>query len=335
VFFTNATSGLTNPAPAMKYSSRSAKDASIWQCNLRAKLFKLLKMDDLIANRDSVLNPKEIKSYQPYYHSTLQDSIALNPKEIKSENKGAYMLKEIEFNSTPDRRIRVLFTVPTKTKGPLPAVVCIHGHGGAPGTVYAKGSVYKGFAKELAANNYVTIAAVVSQHVIYEEGSTLMGERLWDLMRCVDYLESLPKVVDKSQIGCAGLSLGGEMAMWLGAMDTRIKATVSAGFLTTMDHMEHYHCMCWKVPGLRELVDYTDIYSLTAPRILMCQNGLKEPPKAFTVALATEALKEIKVIYTNLKQPENVFLVAHDGGHEINLPSLLTYFDKQLGSKKQ
>lgn len=53
-----------------------------------------------------------------------------------------------------------------------------------------------------------------------------MAERLWDLMRCVDYLQSMPQV-DDSRIGCAGLSLGGEMAMWLGAMDERIAATVS------------------------------------------------------------------------------------------------------------
>jgi len=39
----------------------------------------------------------------------------------------------------------------------------------------------------------------------------------------------------------------------LGAMDERIAAEVSAGFLTTMDQMEHNHCLCWKFDGLREL----------------------------------------------------------------------------------
>jgi dienelactone hydrolase len=156
-----------------------------------------------------------------------------------------------------------------------------------------------------------------------------MGERLWDLMRCVDFLESL-SVVDKNRIGCAGLSLGGEMAMWLGAMDDRVQATVSSGFLTKMDHMEQNHCMCWKFQGLRELVDYADIYSLIAPRPLQCQNGLKEPTADFTVALAREALKEIGVIYSDFKRPENLSLVAHEGAHEIDLPSLLSFFKKQL-----
>lgn len=265
--------------------------------------------------------------------SASRDSIALNPKEILSEDKGEYLLKEIEFNSTKDRRIRVVFTIPTKTKERWPAVVSIHGHGGKSHSVYDKTSIYKGFASELAETSYVTIAPIVSQHVVYENGRTLMGERLWDLMRCVDYLESLA-VVDKNRIGCAGLSLGGEMAMWLGALDNRIQSTVSSGFLTTMDQMEENHCMCSKFPGLRELVDYADIYSLTAPRSLQCQNGLKEPADDFTVALAGEALKEIEVIYADYNEPENVSLVAHEGGHEIDLPSLLIFFDKQFEPRK-
>lgn len=313
VFFANSStcvaSEVEDSMRTMKYTSRPAKNAVIWQKDVRTKLFGLLRLDDLLASRKS---------------------IDLNPKEILTEDKGGYMLKEIEINSTPDRRIRIIFTVPARTKGPWPAVVSIHGHSGHLRDVYDKTSIYKGFAAELAARNYVTIAAMVSQHKVYENGRTLMGERLWDLMRCVDYLESLDEV-EKNRIGCAGLSLGGEMAMWLGAMDERIKATVSSGFLTKMDQLEH-HCLCWKFPGLRELVDFADIYSLIAPRPLQCQNGLKEPPSDFTVALAREALKEIEIIYTDFKQPEKVSLIAHEGAHEIDLPSLLAFFEKELGS---
>jgi len=309
--FVNETAGIDDPLRTLKYTSRSTKEATIWQSNLRIKLFELLTMEDLLIERNS---------------------IALNPEEILSQDKGQYLMKEIEFNSTKDRRIRVILTIPKNTQGPWPAVVSIHGHGGKSLSVYDKASIYKGFAAELAGRNYVTIVAIVSQHDIFEEDRMLMGERLWDLMRCIDYLESLSGV-DKKEIGCAGLSLGGEMAMWLGAMDERIHATVSSGFLTRMDQMEQNHCMCWKFPGLRELVDYADIYSLIAPRPLQCQNGLKEPADDFTVPLAREALKEIKVIYTDYKQPENASLVAHEGAHEIDLPSLLTFFDKHLRSK--
>lgn len=293
---------------SMKYSNRSLKKAEEWQNAVREKMSDLMSIKDQLGTGSS---------------------IPLNPTEIRVENKTDYLLKEIEINSTPTRRIRVIVTYPLLSRGPWPAVVCIHGHGGTPMIVYDKQSLYKGFAQELAIRNYVTIAPIVSQHVVYEPGRTLMGERLWDCMRCIDFLESQISV-DATRIGCAGLSLGGEMSMWLGAMDQRIKATVSAGFLTKMDQLEKGHCMCWKFSGLRELVDFADIYSLIAPRPLLCQNGLKEPPTDFTPELAKAALKEIQIIYYNYSHPENVGLMVHDGAHVVEVPSLLIFFKKHL-----
>ena len=156
-----------------------------------------------------------------------------------------------------------------------------------------------------------------------------MGERLWDLMRCVSYLESLPNV-NKSRIGCGGLSLGGEMTMWLAAMDTRIAAADSDGFLTVMDQMEKGHCMCWKFDGLRELVDYADIYAMIAPRPLECQNGRKEGPGSFTPELAKKALAEILPAYAAFGKKENASLDIHEGAHEVDLPAILAFFNKNL-----
>lgn len=291
-----------------KYTSGSKKDAMKWQVEVRSQLFSLLKMDDLI---------------------TAQEKPGIDPSVLKTEKKTNYVTKEIEINSTKTRRIKIIITIPKTTKNKLAAVVCIAGHGGDRYSVYESESIYHGFATELAKKEFITISTNVGQHDVYEPNRTLMGERLWDIMRCVDYLESLP-IVDKSRIGCAGLSLGGEMAMWLGAMDQRIEVTVSAGFLTNMDHMEQNHCMCWKFDGLRELVDWPDIYSLIAPRFLQCQNGLKEPPNDFTPELAEEALKEIKPIYMDYNKGDNVELVIHEGAHEIALQELLAFFKEHL-----
>lgn len=291
-----------------KYISGSKEDARKWQIEVRSHLFNLLKMDDLITS---------------YGKPSLDSSAPI------IEDRTNYIIKELEINSTSTRKIKIIITIPKTTNQNLPAVVCIAGHGGDRYTVYENETTYHVFASELAKKEIITISVDVGQHTVYELNRKLMGERLWDLMRCVDYLESL-QIVDKSRIGCAGLSLGGEMAMWLGAMDERIEATVSAGFLTNMDHMEQNHCMCWKFDGLRELVDFADIYSQIAPRFLQCQNGLKEPPKAFTPKLAEETLKEIKLIYMDYKKENNVELVIHNEGHEIALLELLTFFDEHL-----
>jgi len=318
--FSEYSRGSAIPCRTAKYTSRPPADAKEWQANLRARLSQLLKIDDLIQTKNS---------------------ISLTPEELSSANKGTYLVKKLEINSTPARRIRIIVTLPASQKGPFPAVVCIGGHGSTLYSPYDENTIakddarrksdhiYKGFGAALALKRYVTISTAVSRHNVYEKDRLLMGERLWDLVRCVDYLESLPQV-DHARIGCAGLSLGGEMAMWLGAMDERIAATVSAGFLTIMDQMEQNHCMCWKFPGLRELVDFADIYSLIAPRPLQCQNGMLEPPTQFYVPLARKAMEEVRTIYCDLARPENAVLDVHPAGHEIDLPGLMYFFEKHL-----
>ena len=290
----------------MAYSPRPEAAAVRWQKDLRAKLAKLLKIDDLPGT-----------------------DIPLAPRVLSETEKPGYLLREVEIASTPGRRIKAILTIPRSGRPPYPAVVGIHGHGGNRRVVYEDARIYKAFASALASRGYATAAVDVGQHEIYEPGRTLVGERLWDLMRAVDLLASREDV-DRSAIGCAGLSLGGEMAMWLAAMDTRIAACVSSGFLTVMDQMERDHCMCWKLDGLRELVDFADIYALIAPRPLQCQNGLAEPPTQFIVPLARRALREIRPIYADLGAPGNVTLDVHDGGHEIDLPALLAFFEELL-----
>ena len=266
-------------------------------------------------------------------------SLGFDVKELDSMDHETFTLRKLDINATENRRMTILITFPKRIQGPCPAVVAIGGHSSTLYSVYSKDTIthedcewdryYHWFGTELAAKGYVTITTLVSQHEIYEEGNTLLGERAWDLMRCVDYLESLPEV-DAERIGCAGLSLGGEMAMWLAAMDERVHATVSCGFLTMMDQLEEGHCDCWKLPDLRETVDFPDIYALIAPRPLQCQNGLRETPNFFCVPLARKALEQLRLIYVDLKHPENVVLNVHPGEHEVDLAGLLYFFEKHL-----
>ncbi|MBE7560198.1 acetylxylan esterase [bacterium] len=298
---------------SMRFAATTAEDARAWQEALRPKLFELLAMTDLVQRA------------QP---------IPFNVKVLSTTDRGDYTLSEIEFNSTPGRRIKAWLGKPKKLSGKHPAVVCIGGHGSTRWTPFdidpASGNrIYYRFGDALTREGCVTISTDVSQHEVYESGRTLMGERLWDLMRCVDYLQSLPEV-DGERIACGGLSLGGEMVMWLAAMDTRLKASVSCGFLTLMDRMEQGHCMCWKFPGERELVDYADIYALTAPRALQCQNGLREPPGSFYVPLARLALEEIIPAYRCFGRSDDVELHVHEGGHVIDTPALVGFIKKHL-----
>lgn len=294
----------------MQYRPGSAEEARTWQRDVRDKLAHCLRIDGLIGQTAP---------------------LPLQPEIVAQGEDPRYRWQEVQLQSTPVRKITVRIARPKISQpGKRPAVVCIAGHGGNRMTPFdAKAEIYKQFGIALTERGFIVISADIGRHEVYESGYTLMGERVWDLMRCVDYLATLPEV-DANRIGCAGLSLGGEMAMWLGAMDERVKATVSSGFLTKMDQMEQNHCMCWKFDGLRALVDFPDIYGLIAPRALQCQNGLKEPQTQFTVSLAKEALQEIQPIYQALGAPDHVSLFVHDGGHEIAIEALLDFLAQAL-----
>ena len=291
-----------------RYQSMTKDDAALWQKELRTKLFDVLQMDDLVSE---------------------DTDIPLNIKTISSTDEADYISYEKEMNSTMGRRIKFVITIPGNQKGPFPAIIFLAGHGGSCHSVYKEEYGYYNIGRHLASDGFVTLSVKISQHDIYELGRTNMGERLWDLMRCVDYLFTCD-FVDTKRVGCGGKSLGAEMAMWLGAMDERIKASLVAGFLTSMDQMEKNHCMCWKFPGLRELVDYADIYSLIAPRALCFLNGLDEPSDQFPPSVALPVFNELAIAYMDWEIPENVSLVVHKGGHIVNVPCVLEFFDQHL-----
>jgi cephalosporin-C deacetylase-like acetyl esterase len=65
-------------------------------------------------------------------------------------------------------------------------------------------------------------------------GDTLDRYMLWDAMRGVDYLSSLPQV-DSKRIGAFGCSGGGAITALLGALDRRVAAIAVACYTTSFD----------------------------------------------------------------------------------------------------
>lgn len=109
-------------------------------------------------------------------------------------------------------------------------------------------------------------------------GLTVTGMWTWDLLRLVDYIETRQDC-DSNQIGCVGLSGGGLQALWLSALDDRIKFTgVSGYFYGYLDSLldMSQNCSCNYVPGLWNTVDMGDIGALIAPRPLFIESGLRD-----------------------------------------------------------
>lgn len=116
-------------------------------------------------------------------------------------------------------------------------------------------------------------------------GTTWAGLNYGDDSRCVDYLLSR-KEVDGTRIGCTGLSGGGWRTDMVAALEPRVKAIVSVGWMTTGDTQQAYNlsgavgtfCL---LPGVWNRLDIPDMISMGAPKACMvvsCTEDALFPP---------------------------------------------------------
>jgi dienelactone hydrolase len=144
------------------------------------------------------------------------------------------------------------------------------------------------------------------------------GERTWDVMRAIDYAVSRSDV-DSSRIAVTGLSLGGEIASYVGALDTRIQATISAGYSPDLSVFKYLrrvgHCWHWSFADYREYLDQSDVLALIAPRPLIVQTGAADPtfssyPQPF--AADKQVIRRARAAYNG----GPIFHYLHPLGHE-------------------
>ncbi len=280
---------------ALRFQARSPAEARQWQRAAREKLFALM-----------------MGGRQPA-------RVPLEPKLIRRIDQPGtgYALEELTLQTLPDRRAHVWLARPVEPKGKVGAVLALNGHGGRGEDVVRGLSLYW-YGRALAGMGYVVIAPDIGQHELQHTNWCLMGERTWDALRCLDYVVTLPEV-DRDRLAVAGLSLGGETTMYVAALDERVQAADSSGWLTTVENMKHGHCPCFNFPGLEENFDFSDIFACVAPRPLVCELGERErAPGGFPVSIGRQALEEIRVAYRVFNAESNLTLTVHPAGHVFN-----------------
>ncbi len=277
---------------ARRFDARKPAEATAWQRAARQKLFALM-----MGGREP-------------------ERGALEPKVLRRIDvpEDGYVLEELMLRTLPDRRARVWLARPARPKGTVGAVLAINGHGGSGEQVVRGQSLYW-YGRELIQMGYVVIAPDVGQHELQHTNWSLMGERTWDALRCLDYVATLPEV-DPDRLAVAGLSLGGETTMYVAALDERVRAACSSGWLTTVANMKNGHCACYNFSGLEETFDFSDIFACVAPRVLVCELGEQErAPGGFPVAIGRQAIEEIRAAYRIFNAESNVTLSVHPGPH--------------------
>ena len=127
------------------------------------------------------------------------------------------------------------------------------------------------------------LATVQHEHVISKYcnllGTSLSGVVSYEDRIAVNYLRSHPEV-DAGQIGCVGLSGGGNRAVFLQASHDSIRAAVIVGLMSTyeglLDHNVSGHTWMFFPFGWACLGDWPDLAACRAPSPLLVQYDLED-----------------------------------------------------------
>lgn len=261
-----------------------------------------------------------------------------------------YQRTYIEFESAPGVTVPAWLLIPAGLTGTAPGVIAVHGHGhgmddtvgiNPDGTQRAEPQGYhQDFALALCQRGMVVIAPELRGFGRRREpkaqadgpisnschetawwgimlGKPLLGSRVWDTLRAIDLLQSLPQV-DPQRIGIMGGSGGGSVTLFAAALETQLRATVISSYFCTFKDsiLAMEHCHCNYIPGLLEDGEICDIGALIAPRPLLIEAGTEDP--IFPLHGVLDAYERVRDVYVTLGASDRLDKDVFTGGHQIS-----------------
>lgn len=160
-------------------------------------------------------------------------------------------------------------------------------------------------------------------------GTSWLGIVVHDDRRSLDLLASLPEV-DPKRLGCLGLSGGGYRSTYLTGMDSRVRASVITGWMTslptTLDLPYSVHSGLFDAFGLHASLDHPDVATLAAPDCaIFVQNCARD--RLFTRAGMEQAAAKIQNVFSELKRTERFRSEFYDVPHQFNVEMQEQAFD--------
>lgn len=176
---------------------------------------------------------------------------ALDVKVEEEFDGGTYVRRLITYSSEPGGSVPAYLLIPKDVldgKKKAPAVLCLHGTNNVIGHGVVVGlgdTANRAYAMELAKRGYVTLAPNYPLLAKYQPDLKKLGwesgtlKAVWDNMRGLDLLASLPFVDHSKGFGAIGHSLGGHNAVYTAVFDDRLKAIVSSCGLDS--YLDYYN----------------------------------------------------------------------------------------------
>ncbi len=273
-----------------------------------------------------------------------------------------YTVEKVFFQSYPGFYVTGNLYRPKGKTGPFPAVLCPHGHW-ANGRFYQNSDaevdreLKAGTEKDASAArfplqarcaNLAKLGCIVFHYDMvgyadadplrfphrntyrdaesFHLGLNVLGLQLWNSMRSIDLLQSLPDV-DKNRIACTGASGGGTQTFLLMATDDRLAVAAPVCMISAGDHQGG--CVCENAPLLRLFTDNVEIAASFAPKPFVHPTATGD----WTAKFMEQGLPEIQAVYKLFGASANIRAQRFTAGHNYNLNSrelVYNFFNEHL-----
>jgi dienelactone hydrolase len=288
----------------LTFRAQSRKQAEAWQKRLHAKLTELV--GEFPAQRT-----------------------ALQPQTLETRDFPAYRREKFVFESRPGLFVLGYLLTPRDFAPPYPAMICLPGHGRGVDDIVGidaqgrdrtdKPGYQHDFAIQVVEHGMAAVAieplafgcrrdpvtrkkgaeataCQPSAGAALLLGQTMIGWRVYDVMRAIDWIETR-KELDARRVGCMGISGGGTVTTFAAALEPRIRAAMISGYLNTFRDsvMSLAHCIDNYVPGILNWAEMYDVAGLIAPRPLFVESGMKDD--IFPVEASKASFARVQKVY--------------------------------------
>src|SRR5262245_18835944 len=289
----------------LRFTAQTRSEAEAWQKALRTKL------TDLVGGFPSSRTP-------------------LRPITLETRSFPGYRREKLVFESQPGVSVLAYLLLPDKAQRPAPGMSCVPGHGRGVDDIVGiddkgvertdKDGYQHDFAIQVAEAGIAAMAIepmgfgcrrdpINARQGLGRKacdpvaggallvGQTMIGWRVWDVMRTIDYIATRSEL-DRNRVGCMGISGGGTVTVFSTALEPRIQVALVSGYLNTFrDSIGSLsHCSDNYVPGILNWAEMHDIAGLIAPRPLFVESGEKDP--IFPIRASIASFNEVKKIYS-------------------------------------
>jgi len=260
--------------------------------------------------------------------------VPLDVRVAESVDCGKFTRRKIAFRAESQDWVPAFVLVPHGLKGKAPAMLCLHQTTaiGKAEPAGLGGSENLHYAQELAERGYVALVPDYPNFGDYPLDVYAMGyasatmKGIWNHMRAVDLLQSLPEV-DANKIGVIGHSLGGHNALFVAAFDSRIKAVItSCGFNSFFAYADG-NLAGWSHRGYMPRIatlygndpkqmpfDFTEVLACVAPRPLFISAPMQD--SNFPVTGVMDCVAAAKPVYALLGAKDRFVVQYPACGHD-------------------